>query len=298
MKIAIVGCGDIGVRAARLLLDKGHRVVGIRRNVAKLPSWLEATSADVSQRESLDFLSSEPFDIVLYSLAASGFSESAYRSAYVTGVANTLDALADQMSALKRFVFVSSTSVYHQNDGSEVDEESSTKPTGFNGRIVLEGERLAAATAKGSVIRFSGIYGPDRTRMIDRVEKNIRTDPQDRSYTNRIHVDDCAGVLAHIVDLTSQGTVEANYLASDSMPCTRVELETFLAAELGVTDTRSGEPPLPAASGVAKRIAGSKRCSNRRLLQSGYRFLYPDFRSGYRQVLAARARFGDQVQQG
>ena len=199
-------------------------------------------------------------------------------------MANTLDALDSQP---RRFIFVSSTSVYHQNDGTVVDESSPTNPAKFNGRIVLEGERLVTAFATGTVVRFSGIYGPGRTRMVERVKNNIRSDSQDRGYTNRIHVDDCAGVLTHLVNLTGSGSVESLYLASDCEPCTRVDLETFLASELGITERHSAGAEADTKGSSAKRIAGSKRCSNERLLQSGYEFLYPDFRVGYRQVLAA-----------
>ena len=279
MNIAIVGCGDIGVRSAALLQKNGHRVVGIRRNVAALPDWMESISADVSNRQSLEAVFTQPFDAVLYILSASSYNEAAYRSAYVDGVANTLEALQHQQ--LKRFVFVSSTSVYHQNDGSLVDENSPTRPTRFNGQLVLEGEALVRRLSVGTVVRFSGIYGPARTRMIERVKNNIRSSAEDDGYTNRIHVDDCAGVLAHL--LMTDVPLEPVYLASDSEPCTRQALETFLAVVLGVADTEA-EPPADKAA--VKRIAGSKRCNNRLLLSTGYRFLYPDFRSGYRQVLS------------
>jgi nucleoside-diphosphate-sugar epimerase len=279
MNIAIVGCGDIGVRSAALLQKNGHRVVGIRRNVAALPDWLESISADVSNRQSLEAVFTQPFDAVLYILSASAYNEAAYRSAYVDGVANTLEAIQHQQ--LKRFVFVSSTSVYHQNDGSLVDENSPTQPVRFNGQLVLEGEALVRRLSVGTVVRFSGIYGPARTRMIERVKNNIRSSAEDDGYTNRIHVDDCAGVLAHL--LMTDVPLEPVYLASDSEPCTRQALETFLAAELGVADNEA-EPPADKAA--VKRIAGSKRCNNRLLLSTGYRFLYPDFRSGYRQVLS------------
>lgn len=278
------------MRTARLLIDSGHSVTGIRRDVSKLPDWLNSISADVNRPDKLAFLSSQSFDIVLYCLAASGFNEAAYRSAYVDGLSNVLGALGDQTP--ERFIFVSSTSVYHQNDGSVVDEQSPTTPGKFNGRIVLEGETLVRSRANGTVVRFSGIYGPGRTRMIDRVKSHIRSDPHDEGYTNRIHVDDCAGVLAHIADLTSRHSAESLYLASDSLPCTRYELEAFIASELGIgaapaISAQDGEQAVASAAG-ARRIAGSKRCSNARLLQSGYRFKFPDYTFGYKQVLLER----------
>ena len=215
MKIAIIGCGDIGIRTARILLDSGHDVAGIRRNTARLPDWLPSITADVCDRQSLDFLSTRPFDIVLYILSAGAFNETAYRNAYVTGVANTLDALGSQRATLQRFIYVSSTSVFHQNDGTVVDENSSTKPVSFNGRLVLEGESVVRALSNGTVVRFSGIYGPERTRMIERVRKNMLSEPGDTTYTNRIHVDDCAGVLAHMVN---QATVSYTHLTLPTTP--------------------------------------------------------------------------------
>ncbi|MFT5575160.1 MAG: hypothetical protein ACI89D_000675, partial [Bermanella sp.] len=35
-----------------------------------------------------------------------------------------------------------------------------------------------------------------------------------------------------------------------------------------------------------QHMAGSKRGNNQRLLDSGFEFLYPDYRSGYQAVLA------------
>jgi hypothetical protein len=39
-----------------------------------------------------------------------------------------------------------------------------------------------------------------------------------------------------------------------------------------------------AADGVPMR-GGNKRCSNQRLLDAGYQFAYPDYRSGYGAIL-------------
>ena len=41
-----------------------------------------------------------------------------------------------------RFVYVSSTGVYAQRDGEEVDETAATEPASESGRVVLEAERL------------------------------------------------------------------------------------------------------------------------------------------------------------
>lgn len=281
MKVAIIGCGDVGIRCARYLVDTGHEVTGARRNVSALPDWLTSVKADVLQPDSLGFLRSAeqlPFDVVIYSLAAAGFSEQSYRDAYVTGVQNTLDALSGRPPG--RFLFVSSTGVYHQNDGSVVDENSPTEPVRFNGQLVLQGERLVRSVAWGTCVRFSGIYGPDRLRLINRVASGQATLDESPPYTNRIHIEDCASVLAHLVGLVQgEEDVEPVYLASDCEPATSTQVESFIARTLGL----SLENSTPVAG--SRRIAGSKRCCNQRLLDSGYTFKYPDYKAGYRQVI-------------
>ena len=145
---------------------------------------------------------------------------------------------------------------------------------------MLEGEQITGALPHGTSVRFSGIYGPDRLRLINRVAAGQATPEDPPSYTNRIHIEDCASVLAHLTMLAlDDKPLESLYLASDSMPATSAEVEGYIAQTLGL----SFENTEPVAR--SKRIAGSKRCSNKRLLASGYQFKYPDYRAGYKQVI-------------
>ena len=57
------------------------------------------------------------------------------------------------------------------------------------------------------------------------------------------------------------------------------EVLRWLAEQLGAPEPRAAEP--------GEKPAGSKRCSSRRLRESGYRFTYPTFREGYAALLAA-----------
>ncbi len=295
MRVVIIGCGEIGILCAGQLQHAGHEVVGVRRNSSVL-AFMDSRSADVLEPASLVFLENEDFDVVIYQVAAAGFTEQAYHQAYVQGLANVLEKCKRTQP---HFLFVSSTGVYHQNDDSWVDEASETLPLKFNGQIMLEGERLVAAIEGGVSVRFSGIYGPNRTRLIDRV-KSGQTGSDNDGYTNRIHVEDCAGVLAHLVDLVGLvatkegGELQQVYLASDCAPALRSEVFGFLAEELGVAQKVSGT--VRATADISsnhgpsgKRIAGSKRCKNQRLLDAGYQFIYPDYRNGYRQVISQLA---------
>ena len=93
-------------------------------------------------------------------------------------------------------------------------------------------------------------------------------------YTNRIHRDDCVGVLRFIAGkMISGAEVAPVYLASDDDPATKWDVYSYLAQRLGVGGPEKAM--LPPASDQ------NKRCDNRALKQLGYSFIYKSFRDGY-----------------
>jgi nucleoside-diphosphate-sugar epimerase len=97
-------------------------------------------------------------------------------------------------------------------------------------------------------------------------------------YTNRIHADDCAGVLAHLIELQHRQNLAEVYLATDSSPTPMIDVVSWIAEQLGIEDFLSPDT-------VNER--GNKQISNQRLLESGYHLRYADFRSGYAPLLSA-----------
>ena len=275
-KVVFIGCGDIATRAALKLQSGGIEVLGVRRNINDMHDELPAISADVLNPSSLRFLRNTGATTIVYSLAAAGFDEESYLNAYVKGLLNTIEAC--DFKHVKRLIFTSSTAVYHQNDGSLVDELSPTIPQRFNGKVMLQAEKLALATSVGTALRLSGIYGPGRLRLIDRVRNGQCSDENSATWSNRIHTEDCAGVIAHLVN---QDTLPEVVLGSDSLPATAVEVETFIATQLGVDKQYAAS-----STNRPKRIAGSKRCDNRLLLSTGYCFIHSNYQSGYKEIIA------------
>lgn len=275
-RILIAGCGDVGCRLGRRLVAAGFRVWGLRRNPAVLPAGFEPVAADLTRADTLRELPSD-LDAVVYTAAADGRSDDAYRRTYVEGVENLLAVLEAQASPPRRLVFTSSTGVYGQSGGEWVDEGSVTRPDGFPGRRVLEGEeRFRAGPIPSISLRLGGIYGPGRTRLLDRVAAGEAVCPEGPPlYTNRIHSEDAAGALHHLLELTAP---EPIYLGVDHRPADLCEVLRYLARRLGA------DPPRSAPRDEAGR-RGSKRCSSRRLRDSGYRFLYPTYREGYEALI-------------
>lgn len=274
----IVGCGDIGITLGRELIEAGHRVVGVRRNVAALEgSGIEPLALDINDAETYDSLPDA--DHVVYIVSADRFEEEAYQNAYPAGLEKVLTTYAKRDAPPRRIFFVSSTSVYAQQDGEIVDETSATEPHGFAGQLVYAAERLLLKhELPGTVVRFSGIYGPGRDRLIRQVNEGRMAPAAPPMYTNRIHRDDCVGVLAHLVKLSQDAQpLEEIYLATDCESAPLHDVMSWLAGKLKVEATDLIQSPL--------RRRSSKRCDNTQLCKSGYRFRYPTYREGYAHVL-------------
>ena len=162
MKCLIVGCGYVGLPLGAELVRLGHEVSGLRRNVSAekelKAAGIQPLFGDVTKPETLAKLPRE-FDWVVNCVAAglrraevasatqAGGDAEDYRQVYLQGTRNLIDWLAPASAeaparqALKKFVYTSSTSVYSQNDGSQVKESSPTEPLVETAKILLETEK-------------------------------------------------------------------------------------------------------------------------------------------------------------
>jgi nucleoside-diphosphate-sugar epimerase len=292
-RILIAGCGYVGTACAVQLLADGHTVFGLRRNPEGLPDGVHRIAADLCNSESLHPALAEVehggIDAVVYAAAADRGDEESYRRIYVDGLRHVSEWAQRQGMRTPHLLFTSSTAVYTQTDGSWVDESSPTEPTQFNGACMLEAEGLLAGrSGGGTVLRLGGLYGPGRTRLVESVRTgraSIRPGPP--RWTNRIHRDDAAGALRHLlIRGLAGGSLDPVYIGVDEQPADEAEVLRWLAATLGA------DPP-PVASGSAPatgregRSGSNKRCDSRRLRAAGYRFRYPTYREGYTALIDA-----------
>ena len=275
VRTLIAGCGFVGTRLGLDLAAEGHEVWGLRRDPSGLPPTIRRLRADLTKPAMLQDLPAD-LGLVFFTAAPDQHDDDGYRGLYVEGLRNLVQALRVQGQQPDRLLFTSSTAVYSQNTGEWVDEDSPTEPRNFAGRRLLEAEHLLLTSPFPSVVvRLAGIYGPGRGRLVESVRNGTaayRDGPP--VYTNRIHRDDCAGVLRHLAMIPAPLPL---YLAADHEPADNGTVLRWLAEQLHVP------PPSvrPAAELQPWERGSSKRCRNDRLLTSGYRFRFPTFRDGY-----------------
>lgn len=262
----IFGCGYLGRVVAARWLAAGSRVVALTRsNAAKLQTvGVEPVSGDV-----LDPASLRALPVAFTVLYAVGFDRAAGKSMheiYVRGLANVLDALP----ACARFVYVSSTSVYGQSDGSWVDEDSPTEPTEESGRIVLEAERLLRAKKPDAIVlRSAGLYGPHRLLRQGPILKGEPLVGDADKWLNLVHVSDAAdAVLLAEAKADPGGT----YNVADGSPVARRDFYTRLAELLNAPAAAFEHRPEPGAPN--RRIDASK------FRALGWAPKYPTYRDG------------------
>jgi nucleoside-diphosphate-sugar epimerase len=137
---------------------------------------------------------------------------------------------------------------------------------------VLEAERLLRARRPDAVVlRFAGIYGPDR--LLRRRQQLASGEPfagDAGKWLNLVHVEDGADA---VLLAESRGVPGETYNVADGEPVTRRDFYTLLAELLGTAPPKFDERPEPGSAN--RRI--SNRAARERLRWSPR---FPSYRSG------------------
>jgi nucleoside-diphosphate-sugar epimerase len=288
MRVLIVGCGYVGLPLGKELARLGHDVFGLRRSASAAAEMqavgIQPLLADVTQPDTLTKLPRD-FDWVVNCTASGGGGAEDYNKIYLEGNRNLLAWLAG--APLKKFVYTSSTSVYAQNDGLVVTENSPAEPDVATARVLVETEKLLLAAAverkfPAVILRVAGIYGPARGHSFKQfLRGEARIEGDGARWLNMIHRDD---VIGCIIAALERGTPGEIYNAADNEPVSLLNFFLWLAAEL--------QKPLPPTAtneveAIRKRGVTNKRVSNAKLLaELKYKFQFPNFCAGYAAEIA------------
>ena len=287
----IFGCGYVGSALAKHCLAKGVRVGALTRNAEKAEGLKSMGVSEVvlGDLDATDWHSElkQSYEVVVNCVSSAGGGIDGYRKSYLEGQASILR-WADGQS-IRRYLYTSSTSVYPQDGGIEVDESADTRAAPETGKVILQSEQLIEAAAakfeRWFVLRLAGIYGPGRHYLLDQLKDGVGVIPGSGDHTlNLIHLDDIVSALC--AAMTTNQAASGIYNIADNTPSLKHELLEWLAAELDLP------PPQFDPANVSPRLARrGGRMPDRKILntkaraQLGWSPKYPSFREGYRRLM-------------
>lgn len=213
-----------------------------------------------------------------------------------TRTQHLLAALQTGKSLPRRIVYISTSGVYGNCEGAEVDETRAVHPESARATRRVAAETLLRefgrhTRTKVSILRAPGIYAADRLPL----ERVKRGDPvlnaDEDSYSNHIHADD----LAHAVVLAlTHGRSNRAYNATDDSALKMGDWFTQLAEAFELpapprVDRATAEEQLSPA--LMSFVRESRRLNNERIKRElGLKLAYPTVQEG---IAAARQPAAD-----
>ncbi len=285
MHVLIAGCGWLGQALASALHARGDRVTAVvRRGTSR--AELERLGLGVLLLDMSDPRSARAIppdlDAILACQAPASGSVDAYRQTYIEVTTNLVEVCRSR--SVRSLVYTGSTGVFAQRDGSDVDETTPTATEGEHGEVLVEAERLvldAASrwTVPAGVVRLSGLYGPGRVAIIDRVRSGeLALGPGDNIWMNFCHRDDAVTTILAALDLGRPGAI---YHATDAEPARRRDVVSWIASRLGIEPPHAIEPSREGGRrGADRRIRGERTRA-----ELGVKLAYPSFREGFAPFL-------------
>lgn len=263
MKLLLAGVGSLNQRVGALWQQAGHDVVGLRRSVADPSLDFAQHSVDLAAQTWPDYQA----DAIVVALSAQTRSLQGYKDAYVEPIKQLAASLANWQHLPKRVLVVSSSRVFGVDDGRLLADAAETSAADPYAAVLLEMEALTdALPCEAAVARLSGIYGPGRDWLLRMALKADVEPPQSNHWTNRIHIDDAAAALVHLLTLEH---LDDRYIVSDTEPTPLFTMLDYLRSLQN----------LPALANHPE-VAGGKRLNPERLKASGFAWRYPTARSG------------------
>ncbi|MCH2594316.1 MAG: SDR family oxidoreductase [Pirellulales bacterium] len=286
MRKLIFGCGYLGKRVAKQWLDAGATVYVVTRSPGRAQELCDEgflpLIGDVADANTLHDLPA--VDTVLFSVGYERPSVQSIHSVYAGGLKNVLRAFSDSEQPL---IYISTTGVYGPAGGGWIDETTPTNPQREGGKASLAAEQLLEQRPNSLILRFSGIYGPNRIPYLENLREAKPISAPSEGWLNLIHVEDGAKVvLAGETWAHSQPDKQSVFFVSDGNPVIRSEYYHEVARQIGapIPTFTTPDPNSPAAA----RARSDKRVNNRKMIDSFHVDLnYPSYLQGLAAILGS-----------
>ena len=295
--ILIAGCGYSGLRAARAWLSTGACVAAVTRTAARAQELAAAGVHPVvlDLADSGGWPALPDAELVVWSVGFDRSGGHSREAVWLEGLQRFLERLPVPAGKnRRRILLTSSTSVYGDCGGGEVDERTEPQPEQEGGRVCVAAERLLAEFAAASgctavVLRLAGIYGPGRLlRRLEDLRSGVPIPAAADSWLNLVHVNDVVRSLRFCAEHPQPPAI-LNIAAE--FTATRQEYYGTLAELAGV--------PAPVfqavAAGASSQRGGNRRVSSIHRRSLGLTFAYENCRDGLRQALFGETETGISV---
>jgi len=276
LKILIVGCGQLGFSIVKNTDPDIFKLYGFSRSLRKSPPSIEMHQVDILKAEAIDAIKLINPEIIIYAVSADTQSIESYQDHYVVGLKKTYEAIL-KLDHFKHLFFVSSTRVYGQKTTKILSELDIAEPSDYGGEALMEAETVARQLKdKATILRLSGIYGPNRKRMIQLAQSNPGNWPATNNWSNRIHEEDAARFIVFLMKrIMMNESIEPLYLVTDGVPTKQYDVLTWIRNRLQLT-TDTIELPI---------LESGKQLQSVLLNQTGFVLKYPDFTYGYEAII-------------
>ena len=271
MRLAIIGCGYVGSRVARLWHALGHEVTVTTTSPGKVAA-LETISSQVVILTGDDLTSLKRLvgsqDVVLLSIGSKQRTPEVYRQTYLETAQNLVAAI-ESNPGVRQIIYTGSYGLINDKSGGTIDETVVVKPKDEFGEILYKTEQaLLSATntnLKTCILRLSGIYGVGRelVKIFGRVAGTTRPGAGD-SYTNWVHVED----IVRAIDFVREQQLEGIYhLNSNEMMTTKEFLQRLFEAH--------NLPPVTWDSSQNSTRGYNIKLSNQKIKEAGFKLAHP-----------------------
>ena len=262
-QISILGCGWLGFPLAKKLIEKGYSINGSTTSQNKLStlensginpfivilSEVEGMFESESVSESINsFLQESEILIIDIPPKLRGDNGDSLRKIFVEKIENLIPFI--EKSTVKKVLFVSSTSVYGDENGI-ITEETPPNPETESGKQLLLAEAVLQKNQnfETTILRFGGLIGEDRHPVKFLAGKENLENPD--APINLIHQNDCIEIIQEII---SQSKWNEVFNAVAPFHPTREEYYTQKANELNLILPRFSIEK----SNIKKVISGEK----------------------------------------
>jgi len=267
-RLLVAGFGDIARRALPLLAPRFEIIRGAR-----------ADGFDLDRPETL---APDKVDLLLHLAPPPAAGD------LDTRTANLLASFEARRILPARIVYVSTSGVYGDCEGSRVDEDRALVPLTPRARRRVDAERRLAIWCRERgvalvVLRVPGIYAAERLPL-ERLRAGTPVlRAADDVYTNHIHADDLAAIAARALD---DDAPDGIYNAADDSDIKMADWMDLVADRFGLprpprlqrADLRAAVSPE-----LYSFMCESRRLDNRRMKQRlGVKLRYPTVNEGLR----------------